>query len=109
MKVPKTYRATISDLESIYGMSATPLEIEGSEAYIIFHPQLPNSQSKKIAIKFTDEKGDDFDVYDYNKDVEYTNIKGQYPQSLGPSLIKNIESIYPTIKEMIAFTEKFHE
>ena len=109
MQVPKIYRVTISDLESIYGMSATPLEIEGSEAYIICHPQLPNSQSKKIAIKFTDEKGEGYDVYDYNKDVEYTNIRGQYQQSLGPALIKNIESIYPTIKEMIAFTDKFHE
>ena len=48
MQVPKIYRVTISDLESIYGMSATPLEIKGSEAYIICHPQLPNSQSKKI-------------------------------------------------------------
>ena len=92
-----------------HGMSATPLEIKGSEAYIICHPQLPNSQSKKIAIKFTDEKGEGYDVYDYNKDVEYTNIRGQYQQSLGPALIKNIESIYPTIKEMIAFTDKFHE
>lgn len=108
MQVPKTYRVTISDLESIYGMSATPLETEGSEAYIICHPQLPNSQSKKIAIKFTDEKGDGFDVYDYNENVEYTNIKGQYPMSIGPALIKNIESIYPTVKKMISFTEKFH-
>ena len=109
MQAPKIYRVTISDLESVFGMSATPLHIEGSEAYIISHPQFPNDKNKKIAIKFTDKDGDGFDVYDYNEDVEYINIKGQYSTSIGPALIKNIESIYPTVKEMISFTEKFHK
>ena len=109
MQIPTTYRLKISDIESIYGMSAYPLDIEGYDTYLICHSQLPNSKQKKIVVKFTDEDGEGYDVYDYNKDVEYTNTKGQYPQSLGPALIKNIESIYPTVTKMIAFTEKYHE
>ena len=108
MQAPTIYRMKISDIESICGMSAYPLDIEGYNTYLICHSQLPNSKQKKIAVKFTDEGGDGYDVYDYNKDVEYTNTKGQYPHSLGPALINNIESIYPTVREMIAFTIKYH-
>lgn len=109
MRAPKIYRTTISDLESIFGMSAAPLNIEGSTAYIICHPQLPNSKTKKIAIKFTDKDGDGFDVYDCDKSVEYTNIKGQYPMSLGPAKIENTEKIFPIVNEMILFSNEFHK
>lgn len=109
MTSPKIYRVAISDLEYVYRMSATPLKIEGSTAYLICHAQSPNSKQKKIAIEFTDKDGVGFDVYDYDKIVEYTNIQGQYPTSIGPALIKNIENIYPDVNEMIAFTEKFHK
>ena len=65
--------------------------------------------TKKIAIKFTDKDGDGFDVYDCNENVEYTNIQGQYPTSIGPALIKNIESIYPIVEKMVSFTKTFHK
>ena len=91
------------------GMSATPLRIEGSNTYLICHAQFPNNKQKKIAIEFTDKDGVGFDVYDYDKNVEYTNIQGQYPTSIGPALITNIENIYPDVNEMIAFTERFHK
>ena len=108
MQAPTTYRLKISDIESIFGMSAYPLDIEGYDTYLICHSQLPNSKQKKIVVKFTDGGGEGYDVYDYNKDVDYTNAKGQYPLSLGPALIKNIESIYPTVMEMISFTKNYH-
>ena len=109
MTPPKIYRVAISDLEYVFGMSATPLNIEGSNTYLICHAQLPNSTQKKIAIEFTDKDGVGFDVYDYDKNVEYTNIQGQYPTSIGPALITNIENIYSDVNEMIAFTKRFHK
>ena len=44
MQIPTTYRLKISDIESIYGMSAYPLDIEGYDTYLICHSQLPNSK-----------------------------------------------------------------
>ena len=109
MKLPKIYRLKISDLEHIFGMSATPLRIEGRNTYLICHAQYPNREQKRIAIEFTDKEGGGFDVYDYDENVEYINIQGQYPTSIGPALIKNIEKIYPDVNKMIALTEKFHK
>ena len=108
MKAPNVYRHCISDIESILGLSATPLNIENATAFLICHPQLPNSKPKKVAIKFIDEEGEGFDVYEYDRIVDYINIPGQYPTSLGPALIKDIETIYHDVEKMIEFTEFFH-
>ena len=61
-----------------------------------------------VAIKFVDEEGEGFDVYEYDKMVDYINIPGQFPTSLGPALIKDIETIYPDVEKMIESTECFH-
>ena len=108
MKAPKTYRFSISVIESILGLSATPLHIESSTAFLICHPQLPNSKPKKVAIRFVDEEGEGFDVYEYDKMVDYINIPGQFPNSLGPALIKDIETNYPDVEKMIESTNCFH-
>ena len=108
MKAPSIYRIEISDLEQIFQLSATPLHIEGRTVYILCHSQLPNSKPKKIAVQFNDSCGTGFDVYDYENDLEYINIPGQYPTSVGPALLTNIEDIYPIVNEMISFTEVFH-
>lgn len=108
MQAPKIYRYSISVIESILGLSATPLGIEGLNVYLLCQPQLPNSREKKIAVHFVDDDGEGFDVYDYTKELEYTNIIGQFPQSIGPALIKNIETIYPDVERMVHFTDFFH-
>lgn len=108
MEAPKIYRLEISDIESIFRMVATPLGIETECVYFICDSQRPNSKQKKIAVKFIDKDGDGFDVYDYDKVVEYENIQGQYPNIIGPALIKDIETIYPDVSEMVLFTKKFH-
>lgn len=68
----------------------------------------PNNSTKKVAIKFSDDEGIGYDVFDYKKEVEYINIPGQYPHSIGPALIKNIETIYLDIIEMIKASEVIH-
>jgi hypothetical protein len=42
MQAPKIYRVTISDLESIFGMSAAPLNIEGStdKSFVTLNDQI---------------------------------------------------------------------
>lgn len=107
MQAPKIYRLEISDIESIFRMVATPLGIENECVYIICDSQRPNSKQKKIAVKFTDKDGDGFDVYNYDKELEYVNIQGQYHDIIGPALIRNIET-YTDVKKMVLFTKNIH-
>ena len=107
MKVPEIYRNTVNELECMFRLTATQLpQFEG--VYLLCHHQRPNNAPKKIAIQF--EEGNDigFDVYDYAEDLEYENIPGQFPNSIGPALIKNVELIYPYVEEMVRFSDLYH-
>ncbi len=107
MDAPKTYRVEINDLEYIFRLTATPLpSFEG--VYLLCNHQLPNDMPKKVAIEFTDDEGVGYDVFEYEKDLEYVNIPGQYSTSIGPALIKNIEIIFPDVLEMINVSKHLH-
>jgi len=107
MNAHKIYRVEINDLENVFRLSATPLpSFEG--VYLLCNHQRPNNTPKKIAIEFTDNEGVGYDVFDYEKDLEYVNIPGQYPTSIGPALIKNIEIIFTDVLDMVKVSKHLH-
>lgn len=101
------YRNTISEMESMFGLSCTPINDKG--VFLFCHPQFPNSKPKKIAVPFKDGDGKGFDVFDFEEDVEYVNIPGQYPTTIGPALIKDIETIYPIIDKAVSYSTLLHK
>lgn len=107
METPTIYHNTISELEYVFDMMATPLPTFDN-VYLLCHHQFPNSKSKKIAIGVIDKIDTCFDVYNYDKELEYTNIPGQYPTSIGPALIKNIEMIFHDVLEMVKMSKILH-
>lgn len=90
-------------MEAIFGMCGMPIQEKG--VYLFCHDLFPNSEPKKIAIPFLDEDGEGYDVFEFEEEVNYINIKGQYPTSVGPALIKDMETIYPIIDKAKIYSE----
>ena len=57
---------------------------------------------KKIAVKFSDEKGTGFEVFPYDKNLDYTNpnFKGESSEILRTASITNLESIKDDVIKM---------
>ncbi|MBR6891780.1 MAG: hypothetical protein IKN15_00805 [Bacteroidaceae bacterium] len=108
MIVPKIYRNTISQMEFMFGLVAIPLPSFNGEAFLFCHHQKPNNYEKKIAVRFNGEDGEGYDVYDYDKELEYDNMSLSHSDMIGPAIIKNIETIFPDIHKMRAMTARFH-
>ena len=107
MESSKIYCNTISELEFMFGMIATPLP-KFVGVYLFCHHQYPNRKSKKIAIRLCCADVECFDVYEFDKELDYVNIKGQYPNSIGPALIKNIETIFPDVERFVSSSKSLH-
>lgn len=106
MKAPIIYRNTIFEIEAMLGLMFVPLR--DKRECLLYHAQLPNAHDRKVAIHFCDEKGEGFDVFDLECNLEYVNIPGQFPDTIGPANIKNKESLYPIVDSMKMFSKRFH-
>ena len=108
MEVPKIYRNTIPEMESIFRLCANQLPTFDGNVFLFCHHQKPNSYEKKVAVRFIDKDGEGYDVYDYDNELKYTTTTSPNSDVIGPALLKNIETIFPDINKMIKMTAYFH-
>lgn len=90
MQSPKIYRNSISEISYMLGLSPNDLK----EGMILFcHCQFPNNNKKYIAIPMEDKNGKYYDLYQYEKQLDYENIPLPNSSIIGPALIHNVEYI----------------
>ena len=97
------YKLLIFDLAEIFGMTWVPLRNYGlKDVFLLHHPYYPNQTIKKVAVKFSDENGTGFEVFPYDKNLDYTNpnFKGESSEILRTADITNLESIKEDVIKM---------
>ena len=97
------YKVTITDLAYAFGMIWVPLRNNGvNDVFFLHHPYYPNQTIKKIAVKFSNDKGTGFEVFPYDKNLDYTNpnFKGESSEILRNASITNLGSIKEDVIKM---------
>ena len=105
MNPPKKYHNTLSEIEFMIGLSANDL---GCDMYFLCHWQFPDRKKAYIVIKMIDkEENQYYDLYEYDKSINYTTTPNQYGELIGPALLHNVETIIEYAKHCKEFSIKY--